>query len=57
MTNNDTYFFEGGSEGAKHVNMDDPYCANLRKHYLKQQRDMMFSLKGMLFISAPKDPF
>ena len=24
-------FFEGDSEGAKHVNMDDPYCRNLRQ--------------------------
>lgn len=24
-------FFEGGSDGAKHVNMDDPYCGNLRQ--------------------------
>ena len=24
-------FFEGGSDGAKHVNMDDPYCQNLRQ--------------------------
>ena len=24
-------FFEGDSAGAKHVNMDDPYCQNLRQ--------------------------
>ena len=24
-------FFEGGACGAKHVNMDDPYCVNLRQ--------------------------
>ena len=24
-------YFEGGSDGAKHVNMDDPYCRNLRR--------------------------
>ena len=24
-------FFEGGSAGVKHVNMDDPYCRNLRQ--------------------------
>ena len=24
-------YFEGGPDGAKHVNMDDPYCQNLRQ--------------------------
>ncbi len=39
-------FFEGGSEGAKHVNMDDPYCANLRKHLLEAAKRHDVQFKG-----------
>lgn len=39
-------FFEGGSEGAKHVNMVDPYCANLRRCLLEAGKRHDVRFKG-----------
>ena len=39
-------FFEGGSEGVRHVNMDDPYCSNLRKQLYETAKLHDVRLKG-----------
>ena len=39
-------FFEGGFEGTKHVNMDDPYCTYLRKNLLETARKNDFRFRG-----------
>ena len=39
-------FFEGGLDGAKHVNMDDPYCQNLRQQLSKTAIQQKVHFKG-----------
>ena len=39
-------YFEGDSDGAKHVNMDDPYCRNLRKHLTEKSIQHKVQLTG-----------
>ena len=49
-------FFEGGLEGAKHVNMDDPYCANLRKHLLETAKRHDVQFKGNAIYICTEGP-
>ena len=39
-------FFESGSEEVKHVNMNDPYCVNLRKHLTEAAKLHDIQFKG-----------
>ena len=39
-------YFEGGSEGVRHVNMDDPYCSNLRRQLLETAKLQDVRFKG-----------
>ncbi len=39
-------FFEGGTDKVKHVNMDDPYCVNLRKHLREAAKLHKIQFKG-----------
>ena len=51
-------FFEGGLEGAKHVNMDDHYCANLRKYLLETAKIHDVQFKGnAIYICTEGPPF
>jgi len=39
-------FFESGTKGVRHVNMDDPYCSNLRKQLYETAKLHDVRLKG-----------
>jgi len=39
-------FYEGGKNGVAHVPMDEPYCPNLRKKFLKHAKKTGLEIKG-----------
>ena len=39
-------FFDGSADGVKHVNMDDPYCRNLRKLFRMKANKNNVNFKG-----------
>ena len=49
-------FFEGGSEGVRHVNMDDPYCSNLRKQLLETAKLQDGRFKGGVVYICTEGP-
>lgn len=49
-------FFEGGSAGVKHVNMDDPYCCNLRKQLLETAKLHGLKLAGAAVYICTEGP-
>ena len=39
-------FYEGGTSGTKHVNMDDPYCSNLRQKLKEMSKQHQVQFNG-----------